>query len=88
MPNIAYLTFAGAIPSRTADAVCVMNMCGALAARGARVELIIPGGQAARLDDLHFHGTLWDFYGLPENFSIRYLPAPCARFRASVRKHV
>lgn len=85
--KIAYMTFAGAIPSRSADAVCVMNMCGSLAAQGSRVELIIPKGQALGMHELQFHGTLWELYGLPENFSIRYFYNPFDRFTPALRKN-
>lgn len=85
--KIAYLTFNGALPSRFADAVCVMNMCSCLAAQGAGVALIIPKGQAVSLDELHAHGTLWDFYGLPANFSLHCLPDPFKRCPAAMRKN-
>ena len=85
-PSIAYMTFTGSIPSRSADAVCVMNMCSALAGRGSKVELIVPRGQALQLGELGFQGSIWQFYGLPENFSIRYLPNPFDRFSNSIRR--
>ncbi len=87
MYKIAYLTCTGSIPSRSADAVCVMNMCCALASRGAAVDLIIPKGQALSLDELGCAGTLWDFYGLPPNFSIRYLYDPFKRCPAAIRRN-
>ena len=85
--TIAYMTYAGSIPSRNADAVCVMNMCSSLAAQGSSVELVIPKGQALGMQALQFQGTLWELYGLPENFSIRYFSNPFDRFNSALRKN-
>lgn len=85
--DIAYMTFTGSIPSRSADAVCVMNMCAALAAHDTRVELMLPKGQALPLSALHFQGTVWELYGLPENFALRYIPNLFDRFNNEIRKN-
>jgi len=85
--NIAYMTLTGSIPSRKADAVCVMNMCAALAGQGAGIELVIPRGQASELAALNHNGTIWDFYGLAERFPIRYLPSPFDRFGPDLKRN-
>jgi len=61
-------------------------MCSALGSQGGKVELILPRGQAFQLSALGCRGSIWQFYGLTENFSIRYLPNPFSRFGNALRK--
>ena len=70
MNNLAYLTFTGAVPSRKADAVCVMKMCGALAALSFDVELILPKGQGMSLETLGYSGNIFGFYGISNPFML------------------
>jgi len=73
------MTHTGSIPSRQADAVCVVNMCSALSAMGVDVELVIPRGKALPMSELGFSGSVFDYYKVKKDFSITYLPNPFAR---------
>ncbi|HPH66394.1 MAG TPA: glycosyltransferase family 4 protein [Kofleriaceae bacterium] len=69
--RILYLSMSY-LPGRKASSVHVMNMSSALAANGHTVTLI--GKQGAPATQ-----SLHDFYGVPNNFTIRQLPRPKRR---------
>jgi glycosyltransferase involved in cell wall biosynthesis len=70
--DIAYITHYAHIPSRDADAICVMNTCHALAKQGLSLTLIIPAWQGDTLDDIApGKESIWKFYNITENFLIK-----------------
>ncbi|MFX0210221.1 MAG: glycosyltransferase [Candidatus Hodarchaeota archaeon] len=64
------------IPSRKANTVSVMNTCSQLAKHDIDLELIVPRGKANLTRKLLRGGSVWDFYGVPKNFKITYIPIP------------
>lgn len=71
MLKLAYITHTANIPSRKADAVCVMKTCASMTETGAEVTLVIPArkGEIKNIDN-----NVWDFYSISTRFKISYLP--------------
>lgn len=76
--KMAYMTLNGQIPSRKADGVAVMNTCAQFANQGIDVELIIPRMKLDYPKPIETVKSTWDFYSLPESFTIKnfYFPWP------------
>lgn len=64
------------IPSRDANGIHVMRMCGALAALGHDVHLLVPNYRRATLVD-----DIYDYYGVSPAFAVRWLPEAPGRGR-------
>ena len=84
--KMAYMTLNGAIPSRKANGVGVMNTCSEFAQRDLDVELILPRGHVGPPRRLLRGESIWDFYSVPRNFRVSYLP--CPKFGSSLTNGV
>lgn len=87
--RIAYVAFSG-IPSLTAQSINVFRACSALSELGHEVVLIVPDQHPNRIRDPR---DLGQFYNLPFNFKVKYLPCPGWRggrtlFSLLARRHI
>lgn len=82
--SIAYVTLNGQIPSRTANSVGVMKMCGQFSSQGLQTTLLIPGGQATALKNLECSSDVFDFYSVEHKFKFKYLPNPLFKKSSSL----
>lgn len=69
--RIVYIAFSG-IPSRTAQSINVSRACSAMAELGHEVTLLVPAQHPERLSGQ----DTYEFYNLPDNFTVKYVPAP------------
>lgn len=65
------------IPSRTANSVNVVKMCGAFASLGHQVTLLAPITKKLEEKDVE---NIFEFYGVKENFEIKKLFSPNIKF--------
>lgn len=82
--DLAYVTLNGQIPSRTANSVGVMKMCGHFSALGMQTTLIIPDGYSMALEDLGEYQDIFTFYGIKQKFKIKYFPNALANKLSSL----
>src|SRR3972149_11521212 len=63
-------------PSTFANNMQVMKMCAAFAAIGSKVTLVVPRRLATSRAIKQLKLSLWDYYAVPSNFEIAWLPFP------------
>lgn len=73
--RILFVAFSG-IPANSAQSINVTRGCSALAELGHDVTLLVPKQHPERLDQA---GDVYDFYDVPRNFDIKFLPSPAFR---------
>lgn len=66
--NIVYIA-SSAIPSRSANSIHVMRMCGAMAKNGHRVTLLVPARSSRRSGESE--KAVFEYYGIEPSFNIR-----------------
>jgi len=84
MKRICYIANS-MIPSHWANSIQVMKMCAALAKHGIRTELVVPLHFLSWWKAIRERIDIWDWYAVPRNFRITFLPYPHLGRRFAVR---